>query len=84
MYYYFRLVVVVLSMSAWLCELCGFYHRSSHVHVVLRITDNCGTKYGHNADCPQYCGQMRTNAENCGQIADKCEHAGIKLFDMER
>ena len=44
------------------------------------VTDNCGTKYGHNADCPQYCGQMRTNAENCGQIADKCEHAGINFL----
>eukprot|EP00956_Cyclotella_meneghiniana_P002361 scaffold2646_cov42-Cyclotella_meneghiniana.AAC.4 len=70
-----RLVVVVLSMSVWLCVVWG---------VGCGVTDDRGTKYGHNADCPQHCGQMRTNTENCGQIADKCEHAGIKIFDMER
>eukprot|EP00956_Cyclotella_meneghiniana_P007073 scaffold9618_cov41-Cyclotella_meneghiniana.AAC.2 len=41
-------------------------------------TDNCGTKYGHNAE---------TNADRYGKlrakIADKCEHAGINFFDME-
>eukprot|EP00956_Cyclotella_meneghiniana_P011594 scaffold16282_cov40-Cyclotella_meneghiniana.AAC.1 len=54
--------------------------RKQSCTMIQHDTDNCGTKYGHNADCPQYCGQMRTNADNCGRVADKREHAGMKIF----
>eukprot|EP00956_Cyclotella_meneghiniana_P033397 scaffold95598_cov33-Cyclotella_meneghiniana.AAC.1 len=69
-----RLVVVVLSMSV--CCLC----------VVWGV--GCGVCYGQLRNkIRTQCGLsaiLRTNTENCGQIADKCEHAGIKFFDMER
>ena len=66
-----RLVVVVLSMSVvWGVGCDGMW---CYGQLRNKIRTQCGLS-----------AILRTNAENCGQIADKCEHAGIKIFDMER